>query len=45
MDEQSCARSPPACCCLARSWASGKTLMEGLVQAYGNLYKVPGKSS
>ena len=28
------------CCC---SWVSGKTLVEGFVQAYGNLYKVPGE--
>lgn len=29
-------------CAVLYSWVSGKPLMEGLRQAYGNLYKVPG---
>jgi hypothetical protein len=26
------------------SWVSGKSMAEGLVQSFGNLYKVPGRS-
>lgn len=33
----------PSAAALPCSWASGKSFMDGLVQAYGNLYKVPGK--